>query len=400
MIAIAPSLLVLAAAFVAAAEPAAPAGQQFELTTLSGRRQTGVLTELSAESAVLASGSKTARVPLAEVLDVRALGLKSSAAAGDTRRPELSLTDGSHLFFSGVKVGERGAEIETASLGKFTVPLGALASLRLGALDPQIADAWRDLAARELTRDMLVIRKGNVLDHLDGTVGAVDDVGIHFVLDGEDVKLKREKIFGIVYSRRNVEAGKPVCEISVAGGDFLKAQSAQWSGGQLKAGVLGGVTITIPGAQIVVLDFSLGKVRYLSQLEPREVKYTPFFDQVWTYYRDRPRDGGMLRLGNKEYARGLWIHSRTLLKYRLNADYRRFQAVMGIDQAVAPLGNVHVVISGDDKVLHQADVRGADAPVNLDLDIAGVRELEILVDFGGDLDIADHLDLADAKVIK
>jgi hypothetical protein len=150
----------------------------------------------------------------------------------------------------------------------------------------------------------------------------------------------------------------------------------------------------------VTLDFSLGKVRYLSQLEPREVKYTPFFDQVWTYYRDRPRDGGMLRLGNKEYARGLWIHSRTLLKYRLNAEYRRFQAVMGIDQAVAPLGNVHVVISGDEKVLHQSDVRGTDPPLNLDLDIAGVRELEILVDFGGDLDIADHLDLADAKVIK
>jgi len=39
MIAIAPSLLALAAALSGAAEPA-PVGQQFELTTLSGRRQT------------------------------------------------------------------------------------------------------------------------------------------------------------------------------------------------------------------------------------------------------------------------------------------------------------------------------------------------------------------------
>ena len=73
---------------------------------------------------------------------------------------------------------------------------------------------------------------------------------------------------------------------------------------------------------------------------------------------------------------------------------------MGIDQAVAPLGNVHVVISGDGKTLLESDVRGSDQPQNLDLDVAGVRDLEILVDFGGDLDIADHLDLADAKVIK
>jgi hypothetical protein len=398
MISIAPSLLALAAALGGAAEPA-PAGLRFELTTLSGHRQTGTLTELSSDSASLSAGGKSAKVPLAEVLDIRVLGAKGAAAAADPRRPELTLTDGSHLFFTSLTVSDR-AQVETATLGKFPVPLNSLASIRLTALEPQLTDAWHELAARELTRDMLVIKKGNVLDHLDGTVGAIDSVGIHFVIDGEDVTLKREKIFGIVYARRNAEPGKPVCEVTSAGGDFLKVQSIQWAGGLLKAALLGGAQIVVPSDQVLTLDFSLGKVRYLSQLEPREVKYTPFFDQIWTYYRDRPRDGGMLRLGNKEYARGLWIHSRTLLKYRLNGDYRRFQAVMGIDQAVAPLGNVHVVISGDDKVLHQSDVRGSDSPLNLDLDIAGVRELEILVDFGGDLDIADHLDLADAKVIK
>jgi hypothetical protein len=396
MIAIASSVFALAAALAAAAEPAS-APPQFELTTLSGRRQSGALTELSPDSATLTVAGKPSKVPLAEVLDIRATKV---SAASDARRPELTLTDGSHLFFTGLRVNDRAAQVETANFGPFTVPVNAVASIRLTASDPQIADAWRDLAGRELTKDMLVIRKGNVLDHLDGTVGTIDDAGIHFVIDGEDVALKREKIFGVVYARRNADSGKPVCEATSAGGDFVKLQNAEWSAGQLKAGLLGGARITIPGEQIVSLDFSLGKVRYLSQLEPREVKYTPFFDQVWTYYRDRPRDGGMLRLGNKEFARGLWIHSRTLLKYRLNGEYRRFQAVMGIDQAVAPLGNVHVVISGDDKILHQSDVRGSDPPVNLDLDIAGVRELQILVDFGGDLDIADHLDLADAKVIK
>lgn len=397
MMTIVPSLMALALAVGGAAEPASSA-PQFELTTLSGRRQTGTLTEITSDSATLTAGGKSATVPLAEVLDIRALAPKGGG--GDPRRPELGLTDGSHLSASILRVSEQGAQVDTAGFGKFTIPLNAVANIRLAALESPIADAWRELAGRELARDMLVIRKGNVLDHLDGTVGKIDDVRLHFVMDNDDIALAREKIFGIVYARRNPETGKPVCEVTLVGGDFLKLQNAQWSGGHLKAGLLGGAAIVIPGEQVATLDFSLGKVRYLSQLEPREVKYTPFFDQVWTYCRDRPRDGGMLRLGNKEYARGLWIHSRTLLKYRLNRDYRRFQAVMGIDQAVAPLGNVHVVISGDDKVLHQSDVRGTDPPLNLDLDIAGVRELEILVDFGGDLDIADHLDLADAKVIK
>jgi len=51
-------------------------------------------------------------------------------------------------------------------------------------------------------------------------------------------------------------------------------------------------------------------------------------------------------------------------------------------------------------VLFEADVRGVDKPQILDLDVQDARDLEILVDFGRDLDIGDHLDLGDAKLIR
>jgi hypothetical protein len=389
---------VTALGMLAGAGPPSPQSP-VELTTLAGRRVSGALVELSTDHASINEKGKEVRIPLAEVLDLRAIRPKP-AVPPDPRRPELTLTDGTRFYWNGLRVADQLVSVETAQLGKFAVPLSAVSSIRLAPIDRQLSEAWKDLAAREVNQDMLVIAKGNVLDHLDGTVGTIDASAIHFVLDGEERTAKREKLFGIVYAHRVVEGSKPVCDLSAIGGDLLKAQSVAWTDGQLKIGMLGGASLVVPAEQVLSLDFSAGKVRYLSQLEPREVKYTPFFDQVWTYCRDRPRDGGSLRLGNKEYARGLWIHSRTLLKYRLSGDYRRFQTVMGIDQAVAPLGNVHVVISGDGKTLLESDVRGSDPPQNLDLDVAGVRDLEILVDFGGDLDIADHLDLADAKVIK
>jgi NPCBM/NEW2 domain-containing protein len=388
----------LAVAALAAAGPPATV-PPVELTTLSGRRVTGTLVELSADHASLNSHGKDVRVPLAEVLDLRTLRPRP-AVPPDLKRPELALIDGSRLYWSALRISDRQVFVETPQLGKFTLPLTAVSSVRLALLDRQLVDAWKDLSARDVTQDMLVIAKANVLDHLDGTVGTIDATNIHFVLDGEERTAKRQKVFGIVYARRNGETSKPICELSNTSGDLLKPQTITWSAAQLNIGLVGGAQLVVPFEQVVSLDFSSGKVRYLSQLEPREVKYTPFFDQVWTYCRDRPRDGGALRLGNKEYSRGLWIHSRTFLKYRLSGDFRRFQAVMGIDQAVAPLGNVHVVISGDGKTLLESDVRGSDPPQNLDLDVAGVRDLDILVDFGGDLDIADHLDLADAKVIK
>ena len=34
------------------------------------------------------------------------------------------------------------------------------------------------------------------------------------------------------------------------------------------------------------------------------------------------------------------------------------------------------------------------------MDVKGVKTMTILVDFGEDLDVGDHVDLADAKLIK
>ena len=73
---------------------------------------------------------------------------------------------------------------------------------------------------------------------------------------------------------------------------------------------------------------------------------------------------------------------------------------MGIDALGGRRGTVHVVISADGKTLLETDVKGTDKPRLVDLDVTGRRQLQILVDFGGDLDIADHLDLAEARLIR
>ena len=180
------------------------------------------------------------------------------------------------------------------------------------------------------------------------------------------------------------------------------AASLTGSAEGLKAKLVSKVEVSLPLDQVKVIDLSQGKLRYLSQMEPREVKYTPYFDITWEYRRDANMDGGPLRLGSKVYSHGLCVHSKTLLKYRLGGEYRRLQAVVGIDHLVASngFGDCRLVISGDGKPLLDADVKAKDSPRPIDLDVSGVVVLEVLVDFGGNLDISDHLDLADAKLVK
>ena len=129
-------------------------------------------------------------------------------------------------------------------------------------------------------------------------------------------------------------------------------------------------------------------------------KDLPLLAQYYGLRQDRMAEGQPLRLGGEEYRKGLALHSRTMVVYRLPDRFRRFKAVAGIDDRVHPRGSVHLVIRGDERLLLEADVTGLDAPRQIDLDLTGVRRLSILVDFARELNVGDQLLLCEARVIK
>ncbi len=374
--------------------------QQVELQTLSGETRTGSLTQLTPDAAVVKTPDGEVSISSADLLELTFVGREAKRLPRQSLR--VTLTDASYLSCSTFSSTARNASLDVPGIGTTEIPVSALASVRFQPLDATVKKSWEDLLQRELKSDTLVIRKAEVLDFLPGVIGDVDDQSVKFLLDGEELTLPREKVFGLIYYRRSGrKPSRSVCGVSLATGDLLNARSVELQEDKLLTKLSAGGTLNIPVTDVRSLDFSQGKVVYLSSMEPRDVKYVSYFDIVWKYRRDQNLDGGPIRLFGKSYSRGLAIHSRTTLKYRLRGDYRRFKAVMGIDESLEGGGDVHVVISADGKTIYEADVTGRDKqPHLLDLDIADVRDLEILVDFGGDLAIADHLDLADARVIK
>ena len=107
-------------------------------------------------------------------------------------------------------------------------------------------------------------------------------------------------------------------------------------------------------------------------------------DATAIVYRSDAGPETPIRIDRQTYRRGLVIHSRTRLTYRLNGEFQRFVAVAGIEQLVRPRGDLDLVITGDVKVLFRRNVNGTDAPIPLDLSVTGVRELTIFVDFAGE----------------
>ncbi len=375
-------------------------GLQGQVARLDGEQISGHFVQLDREAVALNVAGEDRTVPLGELLEVRVTD-RQPVTPAETPLATVTLIDGSQLHCQQVQTDADICRCQSKSAGPIEVPLVRVAHIRLGAAVASQTQDWSRLLEKESRRDLLVVRRDNGLDFYDGVVGQIAAASVAFLLDGDEVPVGREKVFGVIYFRRPQDLPEAACELKFADGSRLSAMSVVWNDSGLQATLRGGDRLELKSAELLAVDYSAGKIAFLSELEPRAVDYTPFFDTVWEYRRNRSLDGGPIRLDGESYQSGLAIHSRTRLQYRLGRKYRQFKAVMGIDDAIqSGLGSVNVVIRGDDRVLLEAIVEGGASAVPLDLDVTNVLDLEILVDFGDGLDIGDHLDLANARVIK
>jgi len=237
----------------------------------------------------------------------------------------------------------------------------------------------------------------------------VTDTQVEFEVDGERLPVKRAKLGGLAYYHpAGAKLPEVICRITDASGSRWAAQSVRLAG-ELHWTTPAGVAVAAELADVAKIDFASDRIVYLSDLKPESAGWTPFFrldrdlpllGQYYAPRQDRTADTLSLRLGGEEYRKGLTLHSRTTVVYRLPDRFRRFKAIVGIDDRVHPRGSVHLVIRGDQRVLFEGEVNGTDPPRMLDLDVTGVRRLSILVDFARDLNVGDQLLLCEARVIQ
>ena len=258
--------------------------------------------------------------------------------------------------------------------------------------------------------DVLVLRNKQGLDYLEGSAGRVSDEAIVFNVDNEPVTVKRSKVEGLIYYRpKKEELADAAAAVTVRGGTRLQVATLALATDHVQLTTPAGVEMSLPLADLDRLDFSSANTQFLSDLEPESFAYVSYFggkDQpasLAEFYkprRDVAFDLNPLRLDGKTYAKGLSMHARTTIVYRLPGKVRRLTALVGIDDSVRDAGDARVEIRGDGKMLWETAIRGTEHARPVDVSVAGVKRLEILADFGGDFDAGDVIDLCDAKVTR
>jgi hypothetical protein len=403
-------LLCLFPAVLAADEPSAP---RFQLTT-TGPTYSGTLDKL-AEDWSLRLLDRETPIPVkgAEVVSLRRaavslprhpIGKQIVFANGD----RVSLHPKSTLLLSQDRLYFRPPPILKTALQELNPPVATVALIWFGAPDDADDPAvlLRRLFVEHRTRDVILLRNG---DRIEGTLTALDrDQVCRLTVGKRRVEVPCARIAAIALNSEllaRLQPDGPYAHIVLADGCRLALATGRVdaAGKTLSGKTLFGAAVEIGVDQVAALDVRQGAAVYLSDLEPRRYLHTPFLGVSWPYVKDGTVAGRELSLGGSTYDKGLSMHAESRLTYDLGGRYRRFEAVVGLDERTGKRGRVRLQVLLDGKpqdIGWDRELTGRDEPLRLQVDVRGGRELTLAVLFGRFGDVQAQVNWADARLIK
>jgi hypothetical protein len=398
-------------------------------TRLDGTTVTGKLRQWTTGELQLTTPTGDQQIPTNQLVSLRWEPAANSPPAADKTVGTVELIDGSILPTTTIHVDHSNATLtlatpEAAGGKPLTLPITQIAVIRLRQLDGQLATQWDEMRRQNIANDVIAVLKkdGKSLDYAEGVMGDISDDKIEFKLEGEIQRVDRAKIAGAIYyrpDRRTKE--QPKALIQGRSGLRVSAAHVELKDSLLELTTAAGVKLNWLLNDISLADFSAGKLMYLSDIEPASAISTPFVGlppsatlaaEYGKPRRDKSAFGGPLSLLMKEgdsaaaqaasrtFSKGLALRSRTEIVYRLPTGFQRFIAIAGIDPSTNAAGNLRLSIFGDDRLLLESELTGDQPPQPIQLDIANVKRLKIVVDYGQNLDTGDWLNLCDARIAK
>ena len=382
---------------------------EIELQRLDGQVLGGELVRMDNTQLVIRTAQGEEAVSVKGLLGVKLSG-------GQTRTIQhphtIRLIDGSVLTGSSFTSDMKEARLSSEPEKPLAIPTVVICSVQLTELDADTKSRWDELVENGPAADVIAVRKKEATSttFLEGVIGPVTDETVEFQLDGDTIPVKRDRVQGLIYYRKRGSASQdPTFMITSHSGERIAGKSLAYADGIAKVVSVAGVEITRPLDQFSGIDFSSGKLNYLSDLAPLSFEWAPYLKlpksstslaDFYALRRDRGRTSEALTLDGKSYAKGISLASRSEVRYKVPPQSRKLQAIAGIDDTCGDRGHVVLTISGDGRQLFQTTVAGRDPPKPIDVDLSGVSELSILVDFGEQMDIGDQLNLCEARITK
>ena len=402
-----------------------PDGRVLEFRTATGPTKL----RLDALSSITFRGP--VRSAAAKLLDSVRINAAASAQPEEdevvARHAVYYLADGGRLF--GTLIEPRASAdsiMGRTPLGDPTeLPFDRLAGVRLADTDtyPRAGEVFESaLAARRPGEDLLITHERKAVAGGDPTEAPAPPAGPKslpgrlislgpesgsFVFSDRSRSFQTQRVYGIVFAAgvtfgvdRGAAHQHPVTIALLDGSTFTcRLEHSDMESVHLTTSL--GASVKLALADISAMTIRSDRVVYVSDLKPVAQKTEGILHRPWPPRFDKNAVGDPISLDGRKYLRGLGVHSRTELVFEIDGDYEMFVATIGLDDSVRPRGSVVFRIIGDGEPLFDSGtVTGRDKPKDVRVDVTQVKTLGLIVDYGDELDIADHADWADARLLK
>ncbi len=382
--------------------PATLDAQTPRLVLLDGNSVSGAISAISHEGVVTVDG-------IDEPLELE--GLRSIDLAKVTSRPpnskiSVQLAGGGILHARGVTIRNEESQVTWRSDQQFTLSIDALHAIKFNASG---TDGGFDRALNNPSPQsdrVFAEVEDDKIQTFPGLLVELSDSEVVFMFRGKERKLPRKKVFGIVFAQVAGGAGKQLNSmVQLRDGSLIPGNLDSLVEGTLQMTLVGETAIKLPWDAIASIRIRSSRLAYLSDLNPEEEKQAPIVTIAHPWQRDRSVLGAPLTLRDKDgseqvFRKGVGVHARSELTFSLDSRFDEFAATIGIDAETEGRGNCEFIVIADRKRVFSQQVKGSEPLRKISVDVSGVEMLTLLVDPGADLDLADHADWCDARLIR
>jgi hypothetical protein len=336
---------------------------------------------------VVDPSGKSETFPAADLVEI-SFGAKAFPAARPAADDvEVRLTTGDLLRG---RLGARNEEGVVLASSVWGDPLVKFGQIRSIIFPLNRAYLPRRLPEKAEESDLVFTKAG---DRAAGSLIAVSGAGVAYKSNAlnRDVVQPLSEVAGIWLIEIDAVPAEPsglLASVLAVDGSSLRGDILSLKDGILVLKDLYGQERKVARSALASIHFKNGRVVYLSDLAPKAVDENANYirdavkrpsDLDYPFQRDRSAKGGPLVLGGVEHRKGLGVRAHSSLTYALDGAFKRFQAVVGLDAAGASLGAVVAEVFVDGKSAARHDFVRVDAPKEIDLDVAGARELRLVV---------------------
>ena len=329
----------------------------------------------------------------------------------DFRRPITGAAPGGAVFYLNgggrlhgtIAGGEHESVVVNTSVADgLEIGLSSLAGVWFGAGAPDARVEFdQAMGSRLPGKDTLLIEREGVINAVRGSVVSLGADGGALLLNRKEFDFRREGLIGIVLASGVGEKTRWPVLLRLVDGTELPGRVLEGDDDRLVFATSFGGEVVIPATRVASIRFYSERVLYLSALTPARDESSGLLHRPWATRFDRSVMNGPISLDGKTYDRGIGVHADATLEYDIGGGYETFAATIGIDDAVRPRGTVRFRVEGDGRELFDSGiVTGEHEARNIVVDVRGVSRLSLVVLNGDGLDLSDHADWADARLIK